>query len=315
MPRAGRWGRLASLGLCVLLAARLAGPAASTFARRAGWPGVIGHSQDLADLLHLFLTVLYVVGALLVATTAAASVAGERERGTWTGLAASPLTGPEVARAKVAGALRSARPLALAFGLLGTTGLVTRAIHPVGMLAVIVAVPIFFWAAAAVGVLASMAAGGTDRAVAATLAALAAINLMPVLFVDPDMLGGVAGSWPTFSYAGASWYVVWASPVSVDEFNWIARTGRWWDGGVWVPWRFWSPRGGLRTTTPGLVPVVLAAIVLHAAIAAAATRAAAWLFEMQRGGSRLRGPLAAPAMMHRRRKERACASAPSSAPS
>ena len=64
-----------------------------------------GRRWQLNESLRSLLTVLYFVGLLAASSVAAASVAGERERGSWTALLASPLTGWEIARAKVLGVL------------------------------------------------------------------------------------------------------------------------------------------------------------------------------------------------------------------
>ncbi len=106
-------------------------------------------NQSLRDLT----AGLSVLGLVAVATVAATSVTGERERRTWTSLTTTLLTGREVARAKVAGSVRALQGPAIIFLVLWSIGLATGSVHPLGVLAA-AAPRLFVFArfAAAVGV-------------------------------------------------------------------------------------------------------------------------------------------------------------------
>jgi ABC-type Na+ efflux pump permease subunit len=96
-----------------------------------------------------------------IVAAAARSVEDERKRDTWLGLIATPLSGWEIIRAKMLGAILHARGYLLTMIALWTIGLLSGALHPVGYLAGLVelAVTAAFFAAA--GVAASL--WGRDR--------------------------------------------------------------------------------------------------------------------------------------------------------
>jgi hypothetical protein len=70
-----------------------------------------------------------------VFSVAVEGIKGERRRDTWLGLIATPLSGREILRAKMLGALWKSRDSALTLLGLWTIGLLSGAIHPVGFLA------------------------------------------------------------------------------------------------------------------------------------------------------------------------------------
>ena len=86
---------------------------------------VLRQTTGILDLLYV----------LMVAGAAAESVAAERERDTWLGLIATPLTGWEILRAKMLGAIWRTRGLALLMLALWIVGLLAGAVHPLGFLA------------------------------------------------------------------------------------------------------------------------------------------------------------------------------------
>ena len=79
-----------------------------------------------------FLDILLV---LMVAGTAAEAVAAERDRDTWLGLIATPLTGWEILRAKMIGAVWKTRGVWFVMLALWALGLLSGAVHPLGFLA------------------------------------------------------------------------------------------------------------------------------------------------------------------------------------
>lgn len=74
----------------------------------------------------------YVLG---LGIAAAESVAVERERETWLGLIATPLSGREILRAKILGVIWRTRGLAILVIVLWSVGLLAGVVHPIGFLA------------------------------------------------------------------------------------------------------------------------------------------------------------------------------------
>jgi hypothetical protein len=218
--------------------------------------------------------VLYLFVLAVVAATAAISVTGERERGTWSSLAATLVSGSEVVRAKAAGAVWAARAWSMPLLVLWVLGLATGAVHPVGVLAAAIAILIFARFAAALGVFYSMISRSSERALLATFLTLLAGNVVALLFVPLDLIGPLAGSRQAVYLACLTPLVEWVALVSpVEIHSWLE--GRVWEGRLQLPAGLWSANIALG---PGLVATYLASLVLHAAAAAALLRAAAWSF-------------------------------------
>ena len=76
----------------------------------------------------------------------------ERERGTWLGLIATPLSGWEILRAKMLGPVLSRLGGALTPIALWTVGLMAGAVHPLGFLAAVTGLAVFAWFGSALGV-------------------------------------------------------------------------------------------------------------------------------------------------------------------
>lgn len=88
----------------------------------------------------------------------------ERERGTWLGLIATPLSGWEILRAKMLGPVLSRRRGALTLISLWTVGLMAGAVHPLGFLAAVTGLAALAWFCSALGVSRSLREGGMKRA-------------------------------------------------------------------------------------------------------------------------------------------------------
>jgi len=234
---------------------------------------------QLNESLRSLSTALYVVGLLAVSSVAAASVAGERERASWTALLTSPLTGWEIARAKVLGVLWGMRWLALPFGTLWVIGLATGSVHPLGSLAAGLSVIVFGAYVASIGVLCSMLSATSDRALLATLTVLMVSNAFPLLFVPLDLIGPIAGSREALCLAVVTPFVHWISLVSPIEIE-SARNGWPWEGTIRLPFTFWNIRVPLEA---GLLRLYGTSMLVHLLGALLATRAAAWAFEVSRG--------------------------------
>jgi hypothetical protein len=95
---------------------------------------------------------------------AALGVKQERERGTWLGLIATPLSGWEILRAKMLGPVLSRLRGALTLIALWTVGLMAGAVHPLGFLAAVTGLAAAAWFCSALGVSTSLREGGMKRA-------------------------------------------------------------------------------------------------------------------------------------------------------
>ena len=132
--------------------------------------------QGLNYCLRTCLTILYIIFTLGAATAAASSVTSEREEDTWTSLTTTLLTGRDILLAKIIGAFWSIRFLGGVMVFLGLLGLITGAIHPIGLLVGLVEWSVFSWFAVALGIRLSLRSRNTTRATAGTVALLVMLN-------------------------------------------------------------------------------------------------------------------------------------------
>jgi ABC-type transport system involved in multi-copper enzyme maturation permease subunit len=240
--------------------------------------------SQLNESLRSVSAMLYMVSLLIIATAATARVTGERDRGSWTALLACPLTGWEVARAKVLGAVWEMRWLALPFGLIWIIGLLTGSIHPLGFLTAGVSAIVFGTYAAALGVCCSMLLATSDRAILATLGILLVSNTFPLLLIPLDLIGSVASSRAGLFLAGVTPFVHWISLVSPIELG-PALNGWPKEGTIRLPFTFWTIRLPLQID---LIRIYGISILFHLVAALVTTGAAAWAFEARRGASKPR---------------------------
>jgi hypothetical protein len=274
--------RLTAILVGVVLFWPLAAPAADAFreCRASWWDGTDGiwAREGLNESLRQLNAGLYVVAAIAVAAIAATSITGERERGTWTSLATTLVTGDEVTRAKVSGTLWAVRGLSVPFLILWSIGLATGSLHALGVLAAAAGLIIFARFASALGVLFSMLSSTSDRAIAAVLMALVACNAFALLFVPMDLIGPLAGTWQTIYLAGMTPMVEWVSLASPMEIQWWWQ-GKRWEAAIRLPWGLWGTRVMLNA---GLVRTFVVSLALHAIGTIGLMRIAAWLFDCQR---------------------------------
>ena len=162
------------------------------------------------------LDVLYV---LMVAGAAAESVAAERERETWLGLIATPLTGREILRAKMLGAIWKTRGLAFLMLALWMVGLLAGAVHPLGFLAALAGMAVSCWFLAALGV--SVSLWSRDRG-EATGRVLGPLMLFLGLSALPFLLPGTAS---VLMAAGTMPFQTWASLLSYEDVHAAIHSG------------------------------------------------------------------------------------------
>jgi hypothetical protein len=280
-----RAASLAIAGLVALAVLPLLDPAAASFQEwRASWsdrPLGEWRRGAMNQSLRQLTAGLYLIGLSAVAAIAATSITGERERGTWTVLEMTLLTGREVVRAKVSGTLWAVRGLMIPFVVLWGMGLATGSVHPLGALASAVGLVVFLRYGAAIGVLGSMICPTSGRAIVATFGVLLAGIALALLFVPLDLVGRLAGTWQAMYLAGVSPFVEWVALVSPMEIRW-SLAGQTWEGSLGRPglWGTWV------RLEPGLIRTYLTSLALHALGTSVALRAAACIYEARGRGYR-----------------------------
>jgi ABC-2 family transporter protein len=190
-------------------------------AKASGLPMIAATGRSRLDFNIVLRQVTGILGSiyfLVLAGTASESVMNERERDTWLGLIATPLTGWEILRAKMLGTLWKTRSMGLLILSLWTVGLLTGALHPLGFLAGIVAACVFCWLGSILGV--SISLWSLDRA-QATNRMLAPMVLVFSLGALPFVLPGLASYGAA---AGSPPFQVWAVLFSYDDVRDLIRS-------------------------------------------------------------------------------------------
>jgi ABC-type transport system involved in multi-copper enzyme maturation permease subunit len=127
--------------------------------------------------IRFVVPLLYVAGILSVAGAAAASITSEHEDDTWTSLTATDLTPREIVLAKLLGALWRLRGIAVVIFLLTSVGCLVGSVHPLSLPILALALLIYGWFAAALGIWISLQLRSTWRAQFLTIAGLVLLNL------------------------------------------------------------------------------------------------------------------------------------------
>ncbi len=160
------------------------------------------HSDRIQFYWYMLFIVplLYLVGILSVAGSAAAAITSEHEGDTWVSLTATDLTAREVVFAKLLGALKRGRLLAELILLMVATGIVAGSLHVLSVPALILALLIYGWFAAALGVWISVQLRSTWRAQFLTIALLLLINVTGQGVLNTIATRGFAPVlWPGFT--------------------------------------------------------------------------------------------------------------------
>jgi ABC-type transport system involved in multi-copper enzyme maturation permease subunit len=163
-------------------------------------------------------TTAFCVWCLGVATAAAARIAHEREEDTWTSLIATPLSGQEIVRGKMLGALWTTRWIGLVWFLVLGLGLSLGGLHPLGALAVLLATPVYLAFACSLGTFFSLRARTSSRALTATVAVLIVCNGAYLMLLAP-LLRPAGSSWETLILVGVAPFVQAVSLFSYAEAN------------------------------------------------------------------------------------------------
>lgn len=200
-------GMLASLSLIVLIgcmtyeSARFAFKGMNFKDFRAASEGT--GQREFNELLRGLTGLLYTLWLIGTAVTAATGVSGEREGDTWTSLIATELTGWEIIRSKLVGAVWRFRVIGLVLIVLWGIGLASASLHPIGAVAVLIEFLAFLAFASALGTYVSMRSTTTLRALVVTVGILLTINGGHLLLTSPF------GTWAHYvsSFAVTPWLV------------------------------------------------------------------------------------------------------------
>jgi hypothetical protein len=157
--------------------------------------------------------------ALVLAGFAGEAIAGEKERDTWLGLIATPLSGWEILRAKMIGAVLRASGLVWTLLGLWSVALLTGALHPLGLLAALAALAATSWIYAALGTYVSL--WSPDRKQATARILLPAMLPMSgvILWFLPQGSGSVLLGSASMSF------ITWASLLSYEDIGAAMTTG------------------------------------------------------------------------------------------
>jgi len=204
-------------------------------------------------LFHLYLRVVATGTALAfllgTAADAAAGMTSERERDTWVSLVATPLTGGEIVRAKLLGAVWGARHAAAVAALLGLAGVLAGSVHPAGLVLAAAELSAYAAFAAALGTWVSLRSADTMRSAAGTVAGLMLAGVGPMVVLASFSVSrplALAGCAPVMLAASL------ASPAEVLGRPTPNRFGALSDAPVAELWAGRGPKvwlGGLASAT------------------------------------------------------------------
>ncbi len=180
-------------------------------------PGTVNFTVDHPRLefnvmIRQLTGVFEFVLVLMIAGVAAEGVIIERERDTWLGLIATPVSGWEIVRAKMFGAFWTTRTVTISFLALWITGLVTGAVHPIGFLAVVAELIVTCWLLSAIGVMASLRARDRSQATSRAVGPLLILSSLGIL---PWMFPGIAAA--VFASFVSIPFQMWASFLSYED--------------------------------------------------------------------------------------------------
>ena len=211
---------------------------------RSGWSANGHRSENFVWALQVDLGWYTAFWLLAVAGASASSVTIEREEDTWISLTATPLSGWEILRAKVLGAIWNQRGFGAVLIFLWAIALVTGTVSPRGVFASMAIVALLTWLVAAIGIHASLRATFTSRALSSTIVALCLFNGYQFVFivwflggvwlfgrVSWDSSFGLLGAMPMLAagplvptqYVGDAWWN-WQGPKNPSDPNLPATT-------------------------------------------------------------------------------------------
>ncbi len=191
---------------------------------------------------HWFLRIVpplvYMLAIVAIAAVAAAAITSEHEEDTWVSLTSTELTGREIIFAKLRGALKRGHRLGAIIIVLALAGAVSGSIHILSLPALIVALAVYGWFAAALGVWISLQLRSTWRAQFLTIASLILLNVSGQGILNAlSQIGFAPQVWPGFTpyeisklfldpsiirhLTEESWPTVWRLSSVDNGFAWL----------------------------------------------------------------------------------------------
>jgi hypothetical protein len=164
-----------------------------------GWMASRGR-WEFYGFLKVVIPLVYLLWALVIAGAAAATMTSEHEDDTWVSLTATDLTGREIVLAKLIGSTWRPRRLLSVILLLLAAGIGVGSLHYLSLPSIILAMAVYGWFAAALGVWISIQLRSTWRAQFLTIALLLLINLTGQGILNMTSPRGFAPyDWPGFT--------------------------------------------------------------------------------------------------------------------
>lgn len=176
---------------------------------------------ELAMLIRQISAVSHIMAILMIGGAVSQSLIAEKEQDTWLGLIATPLSGKEILRGKMLGAIWKFREILIATLVLLLIGLTSGALHPLGILAATVNLTMSCWLLAALGARATLWVQDRSAALNRTILpgfglSFSAIILLFLPTTVSHLSLGIAC--PPF--------LTWLSLVSYEEATEMIRSGR-----------------------------------------------------------------------------------------
>ena len=156
----------------------------------SGYWGFSSNQRNVNYLLRGANSVAIIILLIGMGAVAASSLTSEKEGDTWINLASSPLSGVEVIRGKLLGAIWLFRPVFYLLALCWTLGLLVGSIHPLGILASLGELAVFSWFIAALGVAVSLRSRSTVQSLTLTIGILLFCNVGYLFLVALIRSGG-----------------------------------------------------------------------------------------------------------------------------
>jgi ABC-type transport system involved in multi-copper enzyme maturation permease subunit len=141
-----------------------------------GPTGVTTMRSHMNTSVRILTAILYVLMGLMLASSAATGFTTEREKDTWVSLISTPLDGREIVTGKILGAFWRVRGLLATLLLIWLMGVVSGAVHPLGLLAVVVLTSLYALFIALVATCFSLRCKSSVRSVTATIGVLVFLN-------------------------------------------------------------------------------------------------------------------------------------------
>ena len=200
------------------------------------------HRRAFFMFVQSVVPLLYLVALLAVAGAGAAAITSEHEEDTWVSLTATDLTGREILFGKLRGALKRGHRLAALIIVLAAAGAVAGSIDVLSIPALMIALGVYGWFAASLGIWISLQLRSTWRAQFLTIAGLILINVIGQGVLNVLSRAGFGPQiWPGFTpfeiskllfdprlvrrLADATWPYTWRISAIDDGLAWLTIFG------------------------------------------------------------------------------------------